>query len=68
MQLMIDSDTAYLVLPKTHSRIAGYFRLTNIPTRKYKNKYKNNDVILIQYHTLRDVVTSTAKAKTTSVS
>ena len=27
MQLMIDSDTAYLVLPKARSRIVEYFRL-----------------------------------------
>ena len=34
MQLMIDSDAAYLVLPKARSRIAGYFRLSNKPSSK----------------------------------
>ena len=38
IQLMIDLDATYLVLPKARSRIAGYFRLTNTPTSKYKHK------------------------------
>ena len=65
MQLMIDSDAAYLVLPKARSRIAGYFRLANIPTSPFK--YKDNGAILIECHTLRDVVTSAAEAETKGV-
>ena len=34
MQLMIHSDAAFLVLPKVHSRIAGYFRLAENPDNK----------------------------------
>ena len=45
MQLMIDSNAAYLVLPKARSRIAGYFRLVNVPTSQYT--YKDNGAILI---------------------
>ena len=65
MQLMIDLDAAYLVLPKVRSRIAGYFRLANTPTSIYK--YKDNGAILIECHTLRDVVTSAAEAETKGV-
>ena len=60
MQLMIDSDAAYLVLPNARSRIAGYFRLANKVSRKYK--YKDNGAILIECHTLRHVVSSAAEA------
>ena len=31
MILHIDSDAAYLVAPKDHSRVAGYFNLSNPP-------------------------------------
>ena len=62
-QLLVDSDAAYLVLLKARSRIAGYFRLANTPTSPYK--YRDNGAILIECHTLRDVVTSAAEAETT---
>ena len=62
---MIDSDAAYLVLPKARSRIAGYFRLGNKPSNKYK--YKDNGAILIECHTLRHVVSSAAEAETKGV-
>ena len=65
MQLIIDSDAAYLVLPKSCSIIAGYFRLANTPTSKYK--YKENGAIIIEYHTLRDVVISAAETETKEV-
>ena len=65
MQLIIDSNAAYLVLLKARSRIAGYFRLVNNPENKYK--YKDNGAILIKCHTLRDVVTSAAEAETKRV-
>ena len=65
MQLMIDSDAAYLVLPKARSRIAGYFRLGNKPSNKYK--YKDNGAVLIECHTLRHVVSSAAEAETKGV-
>ena len=62
---MIDSHAAYLVLPKARSRIVGYFRLGNKPSSKYK--YKVNSEILIEYHTLRHVVSSAAEAETKGV-
>ena len=62
MQLMIDSDAVYLVLPKVRSTIPGYVRLSNIPKIQYK--YKDNGVILIEWRILRDVVTSAAVAET----
>ena len=65
MQLLVDSDAAYLVLPKARSRIAGYFRLANTPSSPYQ--YKDNGAILIECHTLRDVVTSAAEAETKGV-
>ena len=65
MQLMIDSDAAYLVLPNVYSRIAGCFRLTNVPKNQYK--YKDNGAILIERHKIRDVVTSAAEAETKGV-
>ena len=65
MQMMVDSDAAYLVLPKARSRIAGYFRLANKPFNKHK--YKDNGAILIECHTLRHVVSSAAEAETKGV-
>ena len=62
MQLMIDSDAAYLVFTKVRSRIAGYFRLVNTPTSKYK--YKDNGAIIIECHILKDVVTLAVEAET----
>ena len=65
MQLIVDSDAAYLVLPKAWSRIAGYFRLADKPSKsKY---YTDNGAILIECYTLRYVVTSAAEAETKGV-
>ena len=65
MQLMINLDTAYLVLQKERTRITGYFRLDNVPASQYK--YKDNGAILIECHTLRDIVISAAEAETKGV-
>ena len=62
---MIDSNAAYLVLPKAHSRIAGYFRWSNKPSSKYK--YKDNGAILIEWHTLRHVISSAAESEAKGV-
>ena len=62
MQLLVDFDVAYLVLPKVRSRIAGYFRLTDKPS-KLKH-YTDNGAILIECYTPRHVVTSAAEAET----
>ena len=60
MILRVDTDAAYLVLPKAKSRIAGYFYLgTN-----NKNATIVNGAILIECKTLRHVVASAAEAET----
>jgi hypothetical protein len=63
MQLHIDTDAAYLVLPKAKSRIAGYYRLLDKDT----SKYDKNGAIMIECRTLRNVVTSAAEAETHGV-
>ena len=60
MQLTVDSDAAFLVLPKARSRLAGYFRLLYPPLSR---KFKHNGAILIECRAIRNVVTSAAEAK-----
>ena len=64
MQLTVDSDAAFLVLPKARSRLAGYFRLLDPPLNR---KYKHNGAILIECRAIRNVVTSAAEAETHGV-
>ena len=66
MQLHVDSDAVFLVLPKAKSRIAGYFRLLHKENNKHAH-YKDNGPILIECKTLRSVVTSAAEAETHGV-
>ena len=62
MLLTVDSDAAYLVLPKARSRLAGYFRLLDQhPTTPY------NGAILVECKTIRHVVSSAAEAATHGV-
>ena len=61
MILHIDSDAAYLVKPKAHSRVAGFFYLDNI---KPRHLARLNGAILIECKTLRHVVASAAEAET----
>eukprot|EP00957_Ditylum_brightwellii_P043398 3290449-Ditylum_brightwellii.AAC.1 len=42
MQLSVDSDTAYLVLPGAKSRFAGHFYLESHPCALNYNKVPNN--------------------------
>ena len=65
MQLTIDSDAAYLVLPKARSRIAGYFRFLNNDHKIHRDKY--NGAIHIECRSLRHVVSSAAEAETNGV-
>ena len=44
MLLNIDSDAAYLVLPKARSRVAGYFRLLD---KLSTSAFRHNGAILI---------------------
>lgn len=64
MQLHVDSDAAFLALPKAQSRIAGYFcLLNNLKT----NKYKDNGPLLIECCIIRSVVTSVTEVETHGV-
>ena len=62
MVLHIDSDAAYLVLPKARSRVAGYFRLLN-----QTPKSPDNGAILVECKGLQHVVSSAAEAETHGV-
>jgi hypothetical protein len=65
MQLHVDTDAAYLVLPKAKSRIAGYFRLLH---HKDSSKFKpDNGPLYILCKTLRYTVSSAAEAETHGV-
>ena len=67
MQLCVESDTAYLVLPKARSRIAGHFYLkANIsPNKTYQDTL--NAPIHIECATIKNVVSSAAKAETAAL-
>ena len=62
MQLTVDTDATFLVLPKARSRLAGYIRLLEPPS--VNRKYNHNDVILIECKAICNVVTSVAEAET----
>ena len=64
MILHVDSDAAYLVLPKARSRIAGFLRLRNKQNNTHKQE---NGAILVECKALRWVVTSAAEAETHGV-
>ena len=57
MILNIDSDAAYLIAPKLHSRVAGYDHLTE----DHKQHPKLNGAIHVQCKTLRHVVSLAAE-------
>ena len=63
MQLNIESDAAYLVLPGARSRIAGYFSLhaNPHPTKVYSKNY--NAPIHVECLTIKNVVSSAAEAE-----
>ena len=61
MQLHVDSDAAYLVLPQSRSRIAGFFQLTNNPET---GSYFRNGGIQVECNRIRHVVASSAEAET----
>ena len=61
----IESDAAYLVLPKARSRIAGYFHLSNRPEKV--SHLTINGAILIFFKDLRHVVSSSTEYETASV-
>ena len=61
MILHIDSDAAYLVAPKSRSRVAGFYYLSNHPTPQHQANL--NGSILVECKTLRHVVSSAAEAE-----
>ena len=63
MQLKVESDAAYLVLPGARSRIAGYFYLhaNPHPTKVYSKYY--NAPIHVECSTIKNVVSSAAEAE-----
>ena len=61
MILHVDSDASFLVAPEAKSRITGYFHLPQ------KTKSNNNEPILIECLTLKNVVTSAAECETAGV-
>ena len=65
MILFVDSDAAYLVLPKARSRIAGYYYLSSIPPAGQAPTL--NAPILVLCKTLRHVVASAAESETAGV-
>ena len=58
MQLKVESDAAYLVLPGAKSRIAGYYVLSNTTNRE------KSSPIFIECKAIRHVVCSAAEAET----
>ena len=61
MVLLVDSDAAYQVLPKAKSGIAGYFYLSDHPSKS--NIPMLNAPTLLLCKTIRHVVSSVAEAE-----
>ena len=67
MQLCVESDAAYLVLPKARSRIAGHYYLTahKIPSKAYRENL--NAPIHTECATIKNVVSLAAEAETAAL-
>ena len=65
MILHVDSDAAYLVLPRARSRLAGHFFLSSNPT--LTRTVHPNAPILTECKTIRHVVSSAAEAETAAL-
>eukprot|EP00957_Ditylum_brightwellii_P141397 10773390-Ditylum_brightwellii.AAC.1 len=63
MQLPVDSDVAYLVMPGTKSRFPGYFYMVSNPHPLNYNGVPHNAPILVECHTLKNIVCSAAEAE-----
>eukprot|EP00957_Ditylum_brightwellii_P122416 9334268-Ditylum_brightwellii.AAC.1 len=63
MQLQVDSDAVYLVMPAAKSCIAGYFFLSADPNPLNYNNAPHNAPILVECCTLKNVVCSVAEAE-----
>ena len=63
--LLVDSDATYLVMPNAKSWIDRYFQLNNDLNRiTYPNI---NGTILIEYKTLKHIVSSAVKVETVGI-
>eukprot|EP00957_Ditylum_brightwellii_P117321 8947995-Ditylum_brightwellii.AAC.1 len=67
MQLVVDSDAAYLVLPGAKSRITNHFYLASLPNRRNYNSAPNNAPVLTGFKTLKHMVCSKAEAECTGL-
>ena len=65
MILHVDSDAAYLVLPRAHSRLAGHFFLSDSPS--LTRTVPLNGTILKECKTIHHVVSSAAEAEITGL-
>ena len=67
MQLCVESNAAYLVLPKARSRITGHFYLSTFtkPTKAYPGNF--NTPILTECVNIKNVVSSAAEAETATL-
>ena len=63
MNLKVDSDAAYLVLPNARSRVAGHFYLEATPKPHKAYQANKNAPILTECYTLKNVVSSAAEAE-----
>ena len=63
MQLMIDSDAVYLVMPGAKSRIAGHYVMESSPYPDNYNRAPHNGATSIECCTLKHVVHSAAEAE-----
>eukprot|EP00957_Ditylum_brightwellii_P015077 1137625-Ditylum_brightwellii.AAC.1 len=59
MQLMVDSDVAYLVLHGAKSQISGHFYFAFLPSTRNYNGAPNNAPVLTECKMLKHVVCST---------
>ena len=68
MILITDTDDAYLVLPASHSHIAGNYYFKNHLIDYSKGNPNPNGPILIVWNTLKTVVSSSPEAETEGTS
>ena len=63
MSLWIDSDAAYLVAPKSRSRVAGYYYLSDTPKQPIQANPSFNAPVLVECKILRFVQSSSTEAE-----
>eukprot|EP00957_Ditylum_brightwellii_P200866 15311162-Ditylum_brightwellii.AAC.1 len=63
MQLRVDSNAAYSVMPGAKSRYAGHFYLKSSPNTPNYNQNPNNAPIHTKYKALKNAVCSAAEAE-----